>query len=375
MANVYDEITTDITKNKKQTQKDIKNLATEKQNILNTYDTNYNQQMTDYNDLMNQQQNTINTWAETQKQNQQKQTDFELGLIEQQKKEAQQQTNAEIGNAYIDYQKGLNQFGGSAETLASQGLGGTGFAKNQDIAMNITYQNRVSTAKSALLKANTEYDNQMQQARLNNDARLAEIAYQQLKESTQLALQGFEYKSKLMNERINFIQNTNDSYFNKQNTLQSRLDTYNTNLNNIKLAKYNDQQSNLVSSGGSGSSSSSKKSSGTTKKSTNSSKTTTNFTDTKKNTSSSKSTGNAGVIGLAASVMSQVNGNRPNNVNGNKTTDTGYKIDNKAVYRAGDKYYVWDTSQKKYVDVSKVVGNTLDTLSKTLGKSIYSLQK
>ena len=237
MADIYDEMINEYNARKTQTQTDINNLATEKQNVLDTYEQQYNQQLTDYNNLMNQQQANIDTWANTAKETQQKQTDYNLGLIEQAKKETEKETNAERGNAYIDYQKGLNQFGGSAETLASQGLSGTGFAKNQEIAMNITYQNRLAAANTALQKANTDYNNQMQQALLNNDAALAEIALQQLEKSYALALQGFEYKTTLQNNRLTYIQNVNDTYFSKTNTLQGRLDDYTDKINSVKSAQ------------------------------------------------------------------------------------------------------------------------------------------
>ena len=182
-ASFWDEMTA---MDKQSIEEEKKKLAAneiEKTNLLNDYNNNYNQQLSDYNNLLEQQQKNIDTAAQTQKETQQKQTDYNIGLINQNKQEAQKKTDSELGNAYIDYQKGLNQFGGTYETLASQGLAGTGFGKNSEIAMNITYQNRVGTAKAALQKANTDYDNQIQQALLNNDAALAEIALKQIHRS------------------------------------------------------------------------------------------------------------------------------------------------------------------------------------------------
>ena len=213
---------------------EMNNLEIEKQNLLNDYNTNYNNQISQYDDLTKQQQDYIDTWASTQKETQQKQTDYNVNLINQNKAEAQKQTDAELGNAYIDYQKGMNQYGGNAEKIAANGLAGTGFAKNTDIAMNVTYQNRVSTAKAALLKANTDYDNQIQQALLNNDAALAEIALQQMQQSYQLALQGFEYKTNLYNNKLSYEQSINNEYFNRNQTLQNRIDTYNNALASIE---------------------------------------------------------------------------------------------------------------------------------------------
>ena len=110
--------------------------------------------------------------------------------------------------------------------------------------MNITYQNRVSTAKSALQKANTDFNNQLLQASLNNDAKLAEFALQGLEKSYLLALQGFEYKTTLQNNRLNYIQSVNDSYFNKTNTLQGRLDSYNSTISSLKMTKHQEDLAN-----------------------------------------------------------------------------------------------------------------------------------
>ena len=221
-------------------QSQLSALDIEKQKLLDDYTTNYNDQLAKYDDLVNQQQNNIDTWAEKQKEIQQNQTDYNIGLINQNKEQAQKQTDAELGDAYIDYQKGMNQFGGNAEALASSGLAGTGFSKNAEIAMNITYQNRVSTANAALVKANTEYSNQIQQALLNNDAALAEIALQQMTQSYQLALQGFEYKNNLYNNKLAYELDISDTYFNRQQSLQDDISYYYDRL--AQINQYQEEQ-------------------------------------------------------------------------------------------------------------------------------------
>jgi hypothetical protein len=238
-ATDWDELTKEYTNSKNTAQTELNSLDSQKQAELDSYNTNYNNQLNEYNSLLEQQQQNVDTWAENQKQAQQAQTDFELSLIEQQKAETQKQTDAEMGDAYIDYQKGINQFGGNAEIMAANGLTGTGFSKNEQIAMNITYQNRVSTAKAALTKANTEYSNQIQQALLNNDATLADIAYQQMVQSYQIALQGFEYKNTMYNNKLNYETSLNESYYNKKLDLQSRIDNYTTQIASIQ--QYQDE--------------------------------------------------------------------------------------------------------------------------------------
>lgn len=233
-GSTWDELKDTYANNINNTQSQLSNLDNEKNQLLNDYNDNYNNQLSEYENLMNQQQTNIDTWAEEQKKQQEAQKDYEIGLIEQNKADAQKQTDSELGDAYIDYVKGLNQFGGAAEAMASSGLAGSGFAKNSQIAMNITYQNRVSTAKASLMKANTQYDNQIQQALLNNDAALAEIAYQQMQQSYQLALQGFEYKENLYNNKLAYEQNISDTYFARQQELRDDINYYNSQLASIE---------------------------------------------------------------------------------------------------------------------------------------------
>lgn len=135
--------------------------------------------------------------------------------------------------------KQINQYGGSMETLASQGLANTGYSESSKIAMYNTYQNRVSTAKSALTKANTEYDNQISQALLNNNVALAEIALNKLQQSYQIALSGFEYKNTMLNNKLNYEQGINDSYFSKNTTLQNQIDNYKSQIAGINQYKDN----------------------------------------------------------------------------------------------------------------------------------------
>lgn len=385
-ADVYDEMIGDIERYRNQTQTDLNNLANEKQNALDTYEKNYQNQLTNYDNLMKQQQDYIDTWTNTQKETQQKQYEYDVNLINQAKEETQKQTNAEIGNAYIDYQKGLNQFGGSAETLASQGLGGTGFAKNQDIAMNITYQNRVSAAKNTLTKANTDFNNQLLQASLNNDAKQAEFALQQMEKTYALALQGFEYKTTMENNRLSYIQNLNDTYFSKTQTLQNRLDTYNSTINNLNLTR---EEMNLKKQQIAQQAALERQQMAWEREKfytqLNASNLGSQYSDTsnsKENyplvTQYYKGDYNKDALTNGKVDKSKVfsNGYQPNNYNGVKLEksgktvaemfgsgqmygSTGVNLDSQNVWKAGNKYLVWDGSQNKYIDVSSVIGSSL----------------
>lgn len=208
-------------------------LATEKQDLIDAYESEYNDRLDQYNNLMNTQQQNVDTWANTQKELQQNQYDYNVGVINQNKQEAAENTEKEVKDAYVDYMKQNNQYGGMLETLALNGLATQGFSESSKIAIYNTYQNRVGTAKAALTKANADYDNQIAQAKLNNDSALAEIALEQMQKSYEIALQGFEYRDNLYGERLSYLQSVEDNYFNKTNTLENRIASYNAQLEDI----------------------------------------------------------------------------------------------------------------------------------------------
>lgn len=139
-------------------------------------------------------------WADQQSQIQQEQTDFTIEQIEQQKEQAEKDYTKEQAGAYVDWQKQSNQYGVNAEKMASAGLAGTGFSESSQVSMYNTYQNRVSTARESFNKAVLNYNNAIKDARLQNNAALAEIAANALQQQLELSLQGFQYKNQLISE-------------------------------------------------------------------------------------------------------------------------------------------------------------------------------
>lgn len=229
----WDDLKEIYNQNIQKTQTDLNNAETERNNLINDYNTNYDKRLNDYDNLIKDRENYINNWAETQKENQQKQTDYNINLINQNKEEAQKNAEKETKDAYVDYMKQTNEYGGAAETLASKGLATQGYSESSRVGMYNTYQNRVATTNAALTKANTEFNNQISQALINNDIQLAEIALNQMQESYKLALEGFEYKDTMYNNKINYINDINNNYFTRKSSLQDRIDNYNSQINNI----------------------------------------------------------------------------------------------------------------------------------------------
>lgn len=214
-------------------QDEINNNNNELNNLTNSYNQNYDSQLENYNKLIQQQQDYIDKETQTLNSNQQKQTDYDIGIINQNKDQAAKDTDKELKSSYGDYMKQNNQYGGASETLASQGLATQGFAESSKIGMYSTWQNRVSTAKEALTKANVDFSNQINAALLKNDAAQAENSLNQLKQSYQLALSGFEFKENLYNAKNTYLQDLNNSYYSRNQDLESRIASYNSELTNL----------------------------------------------------------------------------------------------------------------------------------------------
>ena len=166
-------------------------------------------------------------WADTQTQLQKEQTDFTIEKIEQQKDKAHKDYIKEQSGAYVDWQKQSNQYGVEAERQASAGMDGTGFSESSQVSMYNTYQNRVATAREVYTQAVLNYDNAIKDARLQNNAILAEIAHNALKEQLELGIQGFQYKNSLIIDKANKKIEVDNNYYNRWQDVLNQINTEN----------------------------------------------------------------------------------------------------------------------------------------------------
>ena len=129
---------------------------------------------------------------------QQQATDFTIKQIEQNKAQAEKDFEKEKNAAYVDYQKEINPYGVNAETLAAQGMSGTGYAESSRVRMYTAYQQRVATARETVQKAILSFNNSITEARLQNSAAMAQLAFDTLEKSLALSIEGFRYKNELL---------------------------------------------------------------------------------------------------------------------------------------------------------------------------------
>jgi hypothetical protein len=164
-----------------------------------TTDANdYGDMIGQVDEVYNEQIQATEEWAQKQQQIQNEQTDFAIEQIEQQKAQAEEDYLKEQSGAYADWQKQSAQHGVNAEKMAAAGMQGTGYSESSQVSMYNTYQNRVAVAKESFSRATLNYNNAITQARMQNNAALAEIAYNAYQQQLQLSLEAFQYKNTLI---------------------------------------------------------------------------------------------------------------------------------------------------------------------------------
>ena len=197
-------------------------------NMINQSDSFYQKQM-----------DAAQGWADKQTELQNEQTDFAIEQIQQQKDQAKKDYTKEQSGAYVDWQKQSNQFGANAENVAAGGLQNTGFAESSQVSMYNTYQNRVATARESYNRAVLNYDNAMNDARLKNNAALAEIAFKTLQQQLELSLQGFQYKNQLLIEQANKKTEVDNNYYGRYQDVLQQINTENALAEQIR--QYNEK--------------------------------------------------------------------------------------------------------------------------------------
>lgn len=166
-------------------------------------------------------------YGEQQKESQQEQTDFAIEQIEQQKAQAKKDYIKEQSGAYTDWQKESTKHGVSAERMAAAGLSGSGYHETSLVSMYNAYQTRVATARESYNLAVLNYDNAIKDARLQNNALLAEIAYNTLQTQLNLSLQGFQYKNQLLLEKANTKREIENTYYSRYQDVITQINNEN----------------------------------------------------------------------------------------------------------------------------------------------------
>lgn len=290
--------------------KRLTQLDTEKQAVLSEAEAVYDGMITSSDKFYQDQIDASKEYAEKQTQFQQEQTEFAIEQIQQQKDQAHQDYLKEQSAAYTDYQKQSNEYSVGAEQRAANGLSNTGYSESSQVAMYNAYQNRVAITRDALQRTFQNFDNQMAEARLQNNVALAQIVYDSFIKEVELELQGFQFGNQLLLEKLNNKLNISATYHNMEQSVISQINQEKALAEEIR--QYNEsmaeerRQFNETMAYNQGKSSRSSGTSSGGKKSSGSNVSTTEYqlrqgdTGTPKTTSEGKETGNAPRVDMAS---------------------------------------------------------------------------
>lgn len=215
-------------------------VEAQKATALNELEQTYADMISQSDEYYQAQVDASQEWADRQSQLQQERSDYAIEQIEYQKELAKKDYTKEQSGAYVDWQKQSNPYGASAEAMAAQGMANTGYSESSRVSMYNTYQNRVAAARESYNQAIVNYNMAIKDARLQNNAALAEIAYQALQQQLELSLEGFQYKNSLVISLSDKKLEVENSYYkryqdvlaqiNAENALAEEIRQYNENL-------------------------------------------------------------------------------------------------------------------------------------------------
>lgn len=143
--------------------------------------------------------------------------------IEQQREQSEKDYIKEQAGAYADWQKQSDAYGVNAEKMASNGLTRSGYSESSQVQMYSDYQARITTARDVFKRAELNFTNAITNARLQNNAALAQIALDAFQRQSEIALAGLTAKNGLLSEWTSQKLAVNTRYDNKYQTILDQI--------------------------------------------------------------------------------------------------------------------------------------------------------
>lgn len=199
-------------------------------NVYNNREKAIAENNASYNDLINQagtlrdQQNAYaSQYEQTQNEIADKQLAYNTDIINQQKEQANKAYQKESNKALNEYQAYTNPYGSQSEIIGQSGLRNSGVSETMQLGAYTAYQNRVAQANTTLQNALTTYDNNINEARLNNDVTKAQNALNKLKLQLESAESYYTNVSSLTQSKLNMTQQLTSHYDSLYNTVYSQI--------------------------------------------------------------------------------------------------------------------------------------------------------
>lgn len=143
-------------------------------------------------------------------------TEFAIDEIERQKAQAQKDYTKEQSGAYKDWQTQKDPYGVNAEKMAGAGLDGTGYAESSQVRMYNQYQARVTAARESFQRSMDNFNAKIAEARMQNNATLAQIAYETLVKQAEyaatFAMKNTELLTQMAGQKVAIKQQNQQNY-------------------------------------------------------------------------------------------------------------------------------------------------------------------
>ena len=215
------------------------NLEQEKQSELNKYNQTYDNLIAERDKFTEQQQNYVDSWINNQNQIANDNLQHQIDLYNQQKEQVEKDYQKEASASYSDYLKEVDKYGVSRENVVANGLSNSGYSESSKVDMYNTYQNRIATARSSMNSALLDFNNAIKEAKLSNNATLAQNALTALQQKLDIALEGFNYKDNATQNKLNWEYNINNNYYNRYQDVEDQINYENQQAEAIR--QYNEQ--------------------------------------------------------------------------------------------------------------------------------------
>ena len=150
-------------------------------------------------------------------------TNQAIAEIEQEREQSEKDYIKEQAGAYADWQKQSDAYGVNAEKMASNGLTRSGYSESSQVQMYSDYQARVTSARETFKRAELNFTNAITNARLQNNAALAQIALDAFAKQSEIAIQGLTAKNGLLSEWTSQKIAVNTMYDNRYQTILDQI--------------------------------------------------------------------------------------------------------------------------------------------------------
>lgn len=210
---------------------DLAQLETERNSALSNLDQQYSNAIKETEDVYNKaaEQYVIDandgktTAVEQLMETQTALTNQAIAEIEQEREQNEKDYIKEQAGAYADWQKQSDAYGVNAEKMASNGLTRSGYSESSQVQMYSDYQARVTSARETFKRAELNFTNAITNARLQNNAALAQIALDAFQKQSEIAIQGLTAKNGLLSEWTSQKIAVNTMYDNRYQTILDQI--------------------------------------------------------------------------------------------------------------------------------------------------------